>query len=194
MNLINIYCFAESLPPNEYIVYDRMSGEEEVEAKLKVLQKITLYNKPRGIIISGTVDFGEIVTRISSVAFTSPLRHPVKILKTIKSYSKYDSNNKLSGPTLNQNLYVYLVMYTGEGTYLGWYEGKEAWWLEGYGISNFSSNVNRLDAWGEYQGEMTDRYLSIEMWYCIRTNDGTTGWVLVQKNCKYFSDVFTRRF
>ena len=78
-------------------------------------------------------------------------------------------------------LYVYLLMYTGEGTYIGWYNGEEAWWLGGYDIRNFSDRASQ-HPWGEYSGKLTSRNLSIEAWYCRRKSDGTSGWTKVSQN------------
>ncbi len=168
-------------PPAEYEVWDRMPAEAEVNAKLRATASISLYNAPRGTVVVGSVSTGEIVQRISCVAYTHPQKHPVKVLRPLKSYKKNNGSGAPAGPLLQPGSYVYLLMYTGEGTYLGWYNNEEAWWLEGYNIINFSKSSPR-QPWGEYVGEATSSSLSIEAWYCLRKNDGTTGWTMVAKN------------
>lgn len=180
------HCTAAS-PPTEYTVWDRMPAEAAVEAKLQAQATIDLYNAPRGTTIVGTVTSGEIVNRISCVAYTYPMKHPVKVLRPLKSYKKNNGSSAPAGPLLQPGSYVYLLMYTGEGTYLGWYNGEEAWWLEGYNITSFS-NANPRQPWGEYVGEPTSSSLSIEAWYCLSKSDGTTGWTMVAKNGDFSYD------
>lgn len=171
-------------PPEEYEVWDRMPAEAEVNARLKATEPISLYNAPRGTTDVGSIAAEEIVQRISCVAYTHPQKHPVQVLRPVKSYKKNNGRGGPAGPLLQPGSYVYLLMYTGEGTYLGWYNGEEAWWLDGSRVSNFSKIVTK-QPWGEYVGEATSSQLSVEVWYCIRKADGTTGWTMVAKNGEF---------
>lgn len=33
--------------------------------------------------------------------------------------------------------------------------------------------------WGQYEGVLTTNNLSVEVWYCLSKEDGTTGWTMV---------------
>lgn len=181
--LLSLFCFHAhdchaAEPPAEYAVWDRMPFEAAVEAKLEATAPISLYNAPRGTALVGSVSSGEIVQRISCVVYTHPQKHPVRVLQTLQTYKKHSQTP--DGPVLQPGSYIYLLMYTGEGTYLGWYNGEEAWWLAGYNIKNFADAAQQ--PWGEYVGEPTSRKLSIEAWYCLRKSDGTTGWAMAAKN------------
>ena len=133
----------------------------------------------------------EVVKRISCVVYGNPAAHPVKILKTFNASSTPHGDKDL---TLYAGDYVYLIMYTGEGTFLGLYNGKQVWWLD-WLINNFHSK-NFPDAWGKYEGAPVDRNLDVEAWECYRKRDGTTGRVLVQEKGKFLnkfgrSEIFT---
>ena len=171
-----------AVPPTEYAIWDRIPGEAFVEARLEATAPINLYDSPRGNTIVSSVATGEIVKRVSCVVYTHPQKHPVRVLRTLRSYKKQGASTIVpDGLVLQPGSYVYLLMYTGEGTYIGWYNGEEAWWLNGSAIRNFSDRASQ-QAWGEYIGEMTSRNLSIETWYCLRKSDGTTGWTMVAQN------------
>ena len=124
--------------------------------------------------VSSTISSGEIVKRISCVVYTHPSRHAVKVLKTTKAY-KYEHSSSPEFITLYPGTIVYLLQYTGEGTYLALWNGQLLWWLEGYNISGFT-NANPSSPWGVYLGEATDASLSIDFWMCLRKADGTVGW------------------
>ena len=178
-----------STPPSEYIVKDRMPAEAPVVDNLEAFSNIKLYDSPRGNKVVASVAIGDIVQRTSCIVYTYPSKYPVKILRPIRSYKKNNGGSNPAGPFLQAGKYVYLLTYTGEGTYLGWYEGEEAWWLEGGGIANFS-NANPQQPWGEYVGNTTHHDLSIEVWYYVQKNDGNAGWVMVAKNGEYFPNTF----
>ena len=167
--------------PNEYIVYDRMPREAPTEASLETLSDFIIYDNPRSTKVVGTVSRGEIVKRTSCIAYTYPKKNPVRITRAIKCYKKNNSSNSPEGPLLEIGSYVYLLMYTGEGTYLGWYKGEEVWWLQGCEINNVYSKT-ASNSWGNYEGDSLSQNLFVEVWYKIVKNDGTTGWTLVAQN------------
>lgn len=172
-------------PPAEYIVKDRMPAEAPVEATLEVLSNLDLYDSPRGSKVIASVSTGDIVHRTSCIVYTTPAKYPIKILRQIRSYKKNNGGSAPAGPLLQPGKYVYLLTYTGEGTYLGWYEGEEAWWLKGREIAHLS-DANPQQPWGEYVGKSAPHNLSIEVWYYVRKNDGNAGWVMVAQNGEYF--------
>ena len=172
-------------PPAEYIVKDRMPAEAPVEANLEVLSNFHLYDSPRGNKVIASVSAGDIVHRTSCIVYTTPAKYPVKILRQIRCYKKNNGGSAPAGPLLQPGKYVYLLTYTGEGTYLGWYEGEEAWWLKGWEIAHLS-DANPQQPWGEYVGNSAPRNLSIEVWYYVKKNDGNAGWVMVAQNGEYF--------
>ncbi|TYZ27052.1 hypothetical protein FZ041_12565 [Selenomonas caprae] len=167
------YVSAQQAPAN-YTVWDRMPAEAAVNVKLKVQNTVTLYTAPNNTKVIGTISSGEIVNRISCVVYTHPSRHAVKVLKTTKAY-KYEHASTPEFITLYPGTIIYLLQYTGEGTYLALWNGHLLWWLEGYNISGFT-NSNPNSPWGIYIGEVTDASLGIDFWMCLRTADGTVGW------------------
>ena len=132
---------------------------------------------PLGNAAAGQVSEGETVERISVVVRTYPAAHPVIVLRQTGTY-KTDHSNKMDGPTLYPGDVVYLLMYTGEGTYLGWHNGRLVWWLSG-AISEFSSNPVK-NPWARYAGQLANAALDVDTWYCLRKSDGTVGWTQVQ--------------
>lgn len=172
-------------PPVEYIVKDRMPAEAPVEANLEVLSNFDLYDSPRSNKVITSVSTGDIVHRTSCIVYTTPAKYPIKILRQIRCYKKNNGGSAPAGPFLQPGKYVYLLTYTGEGTYLGWYEGEEAWWLKGWEIAHLS-DANPQQPWGEYIGNSAPRNLSIEVWYYVKKNDGNAGWVMVAQNGEYF--------
>ena len=122
--------------PDEYIVWDRMPAEAPVQMQLQATMPVDLYVRPNGDVIADKLLAEVSAERISVAVFTHPSAHPVKVLKQTQTY-KSQHSQKADGPILYPGTTVYLLMYTGEGTYLGWYEGELLWWLPG-GISDFS--------------------------------------------------------
>ena len=172
-------------PPPEYIVKDRMPAETPVCVDLEVLSNTKIYDSPRGNKVVASLSIGEVVQRTSCIVYTYPIKYPIKILHSLRSYKKNNGGSSPAGPFLQEGKYVYLLTYTGEGTYLGWYEGEEAWWLEGGGIANLT-DAKPKQPWGEYVGNSAPRNLSIEVWYYVQKKDGNAGWVMVAKNGEYF--------
>lgn len=170
---------AADSPPTDYAVWDRMPAEAEVQGFEKAKLEINLYSAPRSSNVVGTLQADEVVKRISCVVYGNPAAHPVKVLHTFKAQSKPYGDKDL---TLYSGEYVYLIMYTGEGTFLGWYKGKQVWWLDWW-VNNFHSK-NSADSWGQYEGMPVESNLAVEVWNCYRKRDGTTGWVLIQDKGK----------
>ncbi len=175
-------CYAAESPPTEYAVWDRMPFEADVEGFEKARFEMNLYSAPRSSQIVGTLQADEVVKRISCVVYGNPAAHPVKILRTFQAQSKPRGDKDL---TLYAGEYVYLIMYTGEGTFLGWYKGKQVWWLD-WNINNFHSQ-NFPNSWGQYEGVPVDSNLGVEVWDCYRKRNGTTGWVLVQEKGQFLN-------
>ena len=167
------YVLAAEVPAN-YTVWDRMPAEAAVNVKLKVQAPVTLYAAPRSSNVSGTISVNEVVDRISCVVYTHPNRHAVKVLKLTKAY-KYQNSSSPQFITLYPGTIIHLLQYTGEGTYLGLWNGQLLWWLEGYNISGFTT-ANANSPWGVYIGEATTADLGIDFWMCLRKSDGTVGW------------------
>ncbi|MCE5285663.1 MAG: hypothetical protein LLG02_07435 [Pelosinus sp.] len=169
---------AEAYPvPDDYIVWDRMPAEAPVQMQLQAQTDVSLYVRPNGNVIADQLMAGLSAERISVAVLTHPSAHPIKVLKQTQTY-KSQYSQKPDGPILNQGDTVYLMMYTGEGTYLGWYEGEQVWWLPG-GISDFS-NRQISSPWAQYIGQATDAALGVNTWYCLRKTDGAVGWTQVQ--------------
>ena len=169
---------AEAAPaPDDYIVWDRMPAEAPVQMQLQTTMPVDLYVRPNDEVIADKLLAGASATRISVAVFTHPSAHPVKVLKQTQTY-KSQYSRKADGPILYPETTVYLLMYTGEGTYLGWYEGELLWWLPGE-ISDFSQGqIN--SPWAQYIGQPTNAALGTNTWYCLRKTDGTVGWTQVQ--------------
>ena len=167
--------------PNEYSVYDRMPREAPTEAPLEVISNFSLYDNPRSATVIGSVSKGEVVNRVSCIVYTYPQKYPVRVVRPIKCYKKNNHSNSPEGPLLEIGSYVYLLMYTGEGTYLGWYKGEEVWWLQGSEIDNLYGKICK-NSWGKYEGDVLSKNLSVEVWYKIKKIDGTAGWTLVAQN------------
>ena len=168
---------AASPVPDEYIVWDRMPAEAPVRMQLRATTDVSLYVRPNGNVIADQLMTGASAERISVAVITHPSAHPVRVLKQTQTY-KSQFAQKADGPILYPEATVYLLMYTGEGTYLGWYEGELVWWLPG-GISDFS-NGQVSSPWAQYIGQATDPALGVDTWYCFRKTDGTVGWTQVQ--------------
>lgn len=160
--------------PADYTVWDRMPAEAAVNVRIKIENPLTLYAAPNSDNVTGNISLGEIVNRISCVVYTHPNRHAVRVEKTVQAY-KYQSASS-EKITLYPGTIIYLLQYTGEGTYLGYWNGQLLWWLEGYNIRGFNT-ANSYAVWGSYIGEATDRSLGIDFWMCLRKADGTVGWV-----------------
>ena len=173
--------------PKSYIVKDREPHESPVKATLVANTKVDLYDKPeeKGANVIGTVQEGETVERISCIVYTNPALHPVKILRTFDVLSSADGEETF---TLQEGEYLYLVMYLGEGSVLGLYQGKEAWWLDMMSIKNFWGKADMPTAWGEYEGSPTNQGLSVNTWDCIKKADGTAGWTLSQKDGEFLDN------
>ena len=122
----------------------------------------------------------EIVTRMACIVYTNPAAHKVKVLRKTYACSTRDGDADI---ILNEGDEVYLIMHTGEGTFMAWHEGKIIWQLDS-GINNFYGNNTFTGAWGEYLGEPTDANLGVERWDCFKNSNGQIGWALVQKNGK----------
>ena len=174
--------------PQFYLVKDRVPYESSLRMTFIANTTVELYDNPKvdGANVIGTIQAGETVQRISCLVYAHPALHPVKILRTFDALSSADGVETL---TLQAGEYVYLVMYTGEGSVLGLYQGKEVWWLDIMNIKNLLREVDMPTAWGEYEGNPTDKNLSIDTWDCYRKSDGTTGWALVQKNGKFLGNL-----
>jgi len=168
--------------PDEYIVWDRMPAEAPVQMQLQATMPVDLYVRPNGDVIADKLLAEVSAERISVAVFTHPSAHPVKVLKQTQTY-KSQHSQKADGPILYPGTTVYLLMYTGEGTYLGWYEGELLWWLPG-GISDFSQG-QISSPWAQYVGQVTDAALGTNTWYCLRKTDGTVGWTQVQFNGRW---------
>ncbi len=167
-----------SSPPENYIVWDRMPAEAPVQMELQAANDVKLYVRPNSNVIVGELTTGVSAERISVAVFTHPASYPVRVLQQMQTY-KNQYSQKADGAVLYPGDIIYLVMYTGEGTYLGWYEGKLLWWLPG-GISNLGRNGQVDSPWAQYIGKVTDPALSVNTWYCLRKTDGTVGWTQVQ--------------
>lgn len=165
-----------AVPPAEYQIWDKMPYESGVKGKVKAKSDFELYSGPRTNTVVGTVLAGERLDRVSCVVYTHPAKHPVKVLRPTQTYKGYNAK----GPVLQPGSYVYLLMYAGEATYIGLYNGDEVRDLNLMGIKNFSKNSQ--SPWGEYVGVGTSTMLSVEVWYCLRKSDGTTGWTKVVEN------------
>lgn len=172
--------------PQFYLVKDHVPYESSLKKTLVANTTVKLYDRPevQGANVIGTVQEGETVERLSCIVHANPALYPVKILRTFDALSSADGEETL---TLQAGEYVYLVMYTGEGTFLGLYQSKEVWWLD-MNIKNFLSKVDMPTAWGEYEGDPTNQNLSVNTWDCYKKADGTTGWALVQKDGKFLSE------
>lgn len=168
---------AAAAVPNDYIVWDRMPAEAPVPMQLKAKTDVNLFVRPNGNVIAEQLLAGEAVERISVSVLTHPAAHPIRVLKELQTYKSQHSQNP-DGPILYPGAIVYLLMYTGEGTYLGWYEGQLVWWLPG-DISGFA-DVQTNSPWAQYIGQATDPALGVDTWYCLRKTDGTVGWAQVQ--------------
>ena len=164
--------------PEQYVVWDRMPAEAPVQMQLRSEAAVTLYVRPNSNVIAGELVQGEPVDRISVAVFTYPSVHPVKVLTQVKTYKNQFSRN-MDGPTLYPGATVYLLMYTGEGTYLGWYDGQLVWWLSG---AVAGINDQAKSPWAQYIGQTTDAKLGVDTWYCLRKEDGTVGWTQVQRD------------
>ena len=163
-------------PPAEYQIWDKMPYESGVKGKVTAKSNFDLYSGPRTNTVVGSVSAGERLDRASCVVYTHPAKHPVRVLKPTQTYKGYNAK----GPVLQPGSYVYLLMYAGEATYIGLYNGEEVKDLNLMGIKNFSKT--NQSPWGEYVGVGTSTMLSIEVWYCLRKTDGTTGWTKVVEN------------
>ena len=154
-----------------------MPAEAPVQIELQATMPMDLYICPNGDVIADKLLAEVSAERISVAVFTHPSAHPVKVLKQTQTY-KNQHSQKADGPILYPGTTVYLLMYTGEGTYLGWYDGELLWWLPG-GISDFSQG-QIISPWAQYVGQVTDAALGVNTWYCLRKSDGTVGWTQVQ--------------
>ena len=123
---------------------------------------------------------GEVLKRVSCVVYANPAAHKVKVLRKTFVCSSPDGDADI---ILYEGDEVYLIMHTGEGTFMAWHEGKIIWQLDS-GINNFYGNNTFTGAWGEYLGIPTDSNLGVERWDCFKNSNGQIGWALVQKNGK----------
>ena len=176
---------ATDLPPEEYKVWNRPEGEDVAHTPLRAMKSIVLVDEPRSQNVVGRVEIGEKVQRIDVMYFTHPARYPVRILLNRRFYTAVPSrDSEPTSPILQAGDIFYLVMYTGEGTYLGWYHGKEIWWIEGNSIHNSPFNIKHRSNyppdgyWAEYLGSESE--IEAEGWFYIAKSDGTKGWT------KYF--------
>lgn len=172
-------CFAMS-PPSTYEVWDRIPYEGLLKGKFTALSNIDTYSAPRSKNLLFYLSEGEVVNRVSCVVYANPAAHKVKVLRKTFVSSAPDVDADI---ILYEGDEVYLIMHTGEGTFMGWHEGKVLWWFDS-GMNNFYGNQPIPVAWGEYLGEPTDSNLGVERWDCFQTSDGKICWVLVQKNGK----------
>ena len=171
--------YADEAPPAEYTIWDRMPGEDRVQSIAMALKEVPMYSAPRGSTIVGYIKPQEKLFRVSCVVYSKPAAHALRVLKPRRTYI-YPSKTP-TGPTLQPNTTIYLALYTGEGTYIAWYNGQL---LRSLTNINLTGQVYGQD-WAQYIGTPTDRGLGIDAWYCMRKADGTVGWVQVYKNGEF---------
>ena len=169
-----------ALPPSSYEVWDRVPYEDVLEKNFTSNLNDDLYAAPRDSEPLFMVFDGEVIKRISCVVYANPAAHKVKVLRKTFVCSSPDGDADI---ILYEGDEVYLIMHTGEGTFMAWHEGKIIWQLDS-GINNFYGNNTFTGAWGEYLGEPTDANLGVERWDCFKNSNGQIGWALVQKNGK----------
>ena len=172
-------CFAVT-PPSSYEVWDRIPYEGLLERNFTANANIDAYAAPRDKNLLFYLTEGEVVKRISCVVYSNPAAHKVKVLRKTFVSSSPDGDTDV---ILYEGDEVYLIMHTGEGTFMGWHEGKQIWQLDS-AMNYFYGNRTVNNAWGEYLGVPTDANLGVERWDCFQTANGKTCWVLVQKNGK----------
>lgn len=176
---------AGKVPPKEFAVWNRLPGEGTIGYGFNALRGCKLLENPRGTTVVASVASGEPILERKTVAFTFPRLHPVKLYS---SYSaKYTHHLPDNATSINYNKMppessivipagetIYLLMYTGEGTYMAWYDGNIVEWVEAFNIKNFiSSNKARPPYMGEYLG---NDMITCEYWMQFKKSDGTLGW------------------
>ena len=175
-------------PPEEIMVVDRMVGERPPFGWAEATANAAIYTDPRSNSVLGYISSGEHLDYYTCVAYLHPQGHAVEVISPVKTYAtRYNASNSLDGPVLQPGSYVYLLMYTGEGTYLGWHDGQLLWWLPG-NILGFSKNVTEDTSWARYVGNATDSSLGAEVWLKVKTSTGKIGWV----NEKHIRTVWKR--
>ena len=167
-------------PPSSYEVWDRIPYEGLLERNFTANLNDDLYAAPRDARPLFMVFDGEVVKRVSCVVYANPAAHKVKVLRKTFVSSSPDGDKDV---ILYEGDEVYLIMHTGEGTFMGWHEGQIFWQFDS-NINYFYGNQTSRNAWGEYQGIPTDANLGVERWDCFKNSNGQIGWALVQKDGK----------
>ena len=175
-------CLAAS-PPSYLEIRDIPDDGSKLRQDFKVTAPTDFHASLKNSKLLAVLQPDEIVTRMACIVYANPAAHKVKVLRKTYASSTRDGDADI---ILNEGDEVYLIMRTGEGTFLGWHEGKQIWQLDS-GINNFSSNTNLTGAWGEYLGAPTDLTLNVIRWDCFRRADWKVGWILIHDNGKEFN-------
>jgi hypothetical protein len=183
--------YAGAIPPQEFTVWNRYLGEGLVGYGYNALINLELKDSLRGKSLTESISTGEPVLEIGTAAITKPLKYPVRILSAYTTEHAYSISkdakevnfNKLASPlkiVIPEGETIYLLMYTGEGTYLAWYNNMIIQWIEPYHIKNFvTPYASGTPFWGEYLG---DEPVLCEYWMKLQKSNGTAGWLMSEKN------------
>ena len=183
--------YAGDIPPQEFTVWNRYLGEGVVGYGYNALTTLALKDYPRGNSLVESISMGEPVLERGTAAITTPLKYPVRILSAYTTERAYSlpkkatevNFNKLTSPqklVIPVGETIYLLMYTGEGTYMAWYNNMIIQWIDIAHIKNFvTPNTSEAPFWGEY---LAEEPVLCEYWTKLQKSNGTVGWLMSQKN------------
>lgn len=182
----NEMIFAAAIPPQEFAVWNRLPSEGEVGYGYNALKKFTLKKYPRSNEAIASVETGEPVMERRTVALTHPKRHPVYLYSAYTAQSVHALPDNATSVNYNHMEHeqtmvipagatIYLLMYTGEGTFMGWYNNMIVEWIDYNHIKNFvTSNKINPPYMGEYMG---DEPPVCEYWMELEKTNGEKGWI-----------------
>lgn len=178
--------YAGVLPPKEFYVYNRAPWEkgEEVGFGYNLLTNMDIYAAPRSNEKVGCMITGEPVQVIRTVAITHPRLYPVRLYRELKDMEvvvaegddtiNFARRLQKQSITIPAGATIYLLMYSGEGCYMGWYNNYIINFVSSFNIKNFPSLYGAEEPYlGEYIGHSPVEW---EYWVKYRKADGTNGW------------------
>lgn len=178
--------YAASLPPDVFYVYNRAPWEKGIEIGFgyNMRTDVDIYEAPGSSHKVGCMVTGEPVQEIRSLAITHPKLYPVHLYKTINDTAfivpeggdsiNFAKNLQKKNIIIPAGETIYLLMYVGEGCYMGWYNDYILHFVSSFNIKNFPSlNGSKPPYLGEYMGKTPVNW---EYWVKYRKSDGTVGW------------------
>ena len=182
-----VYAAEDVQPPHQFVLRGRMPGEgmPNIGMNYIALDDVILYSQPTLKASQvGHINKGEKARMVDEYLLTEPLQGTVYMLERHTfGYSvplpdnctefHYTYGNHRNPVIVPAGAKIYLITYTGEGTYMAWYNNRLIEWIEPQHIKLFGKRW-KYPVWGVYTGDKEKPVY--EYWLKLKKEDGTTGW------------------